>query len=293
MNRHARGRPLELDLPGGRLFALRFGPSGGRLALCAPGLSSNCVAFEAIGEGLAEAGRQVVALDLRGRGRSARTPPGSYGWPSHARDLIDAAALLGAGPVDLIGHSMGAFVAMQAAALAPDAVRSLVLVDGVGPPEPATLPAIRAAVDRLGMVHPSKETFVATIRRIGTVEPWSERWERYFAHELEPAPGGVRSRTDRAAVLEDLAYGEQHDARELWGALRGPALLVRASLPLGQGGGHIVSAADRDRFVATVPGGRAIEVAANHYGVVMHEATVRAIDEFLADAVGHPAGALP
>lgn len=278
----ALGRPVELELPAGRLFARRFGGADRPLALCAPGLSSNCVAFEAIGEGLAAAGRQVVALDLRGRGRSAATAAGTYGWPSHARDVLDAAARLGAGPVDLIGHSMGAFVVMQAAAMAPAAVRSLILVDGAAAPQPAALPAIRAAVERLGTVHRSRQEFIAAIRRLGTIEPWSERWERYFAHEWEPVPGGVRARTDRAAVLEDYAYGDEHDASELWGDLRCPALLVRASLPLGEEGGHIVSAADRDRFLATVPGSRVVEVAANHYGVVMHEAAVRAIGEFLA-----------
>jgi pimeloyl-ACP methyl ester carboxylesterase len=278
----APGRPLALDLPAGRFHALRFGASGGRLALCVPGLSSNCTAFAAIGEGLAAGGRQVVALDLRGRGRTPATSRGTYGWPRHARDVLEAAARLSGEPVDLVGHSMGAFVAMQAASMAPAAVRSLVLVDGAGPPEPAAMPAIRAAVGRLDTVHPSAAELIAVIRRLGIIEPWSERWERYFEHELEPVPGGVRARTDRAAVLEDLAWGEEHDPSDLWDDLRAPALLVRAALPLGPDGGHIVGADDRDRFLATVPGSRAVEVPANHYGVVMHEATIRAIGEFLA-----------
>lgn len=276
------GRPLELELPAGRLHALRFGAESGRLALCVPGLSSNCRAFEAIGERLGDAERQVVALDLRGRGRTVATPAGTYGWPSHARDVLDAAERLGDEPVDLLGHSMGAFVAMQAAAMAPAAIRSLVLIDGAGPPEPAAMPAIRAAVDRLGTVHRSAADLVAAVRDLGTIEPWSERWERYFARELQDVPGGVRARTDRDAVLEDLAYGEAHDPSDLWPALRAPSLVVRASLPLGPGGGHILSAADRDRLLATVPGSRAVEVTANHYGVVMDETTVCAVGGFLS-----------
>jgi pimeloyl-ACP methyl ester carboxylesterase len=229
-----------------------------------------------IGAGLAARGRRVVALDLRGRGRSPGTGPGTYGWPAHARDVLDAAARLADGPVDLVGHSMGAFVALQAAAVAPEAVRSVALIDGAGAPEPAAMPAIRGAVSRLGTVFPSREELVALVRRLGTIEPWSERWERYLEYDLEPAPGGgVRARTDRDAVMEDLAYGEAHDASDLWPALRAPALLVRALRPLPPDGGHIVTPADAERFGREV--GRVVEVDANHYGVVMHVATIEAV----------------
>jgi pimeloyl-ACP methyl ester carboxylesterase len=253
------------------------------VAICIPGLSANCISLSAVGEGLSAAGRRAVVLDLRGRGLSPATGPGTYGWCRHAGDVLEAAARLAEGPVDLIGHSMGAFVALQAAAMAPSAVRAVALIDGAGMPEPAAMPAIRAAVGRLGTVFPSAEALIEAVRGLGTIEPWSERWERYFRHELEPAPGGgVRSRTDREAVLEDLAYGESHDPSDLWAELRAPALLVRALRPLPPSGGHIVAPADAARFVRDVPRARVVEVDANHYGVVMHRATVDAVATFLA-----------
>jgi pimeloyl-ACP methyl ester carboxylesterase len=160
-------------------------------------------------------------------------------------------------------------------------VRRLVLVDAVGPPEPQTLAAIRAAVERLGALHASADEYVARIRQIGSVVPWSERWERAFRYELADAEGGVRARTDRQAVLEDLAYGEAHDPRELWAQLRSPVLLVRSALPILPGQGFVVRAADRDAFLARVPGAEVVEIAANHYGVMTHEASASAIARFL------------
>jgi hypothetical protein len=140
---------------------------------------------------------------------------------------------------------------------------------------------ILRAVERLGAVHPSAGDFIAEVRRHGTIVPWSQHWEHAFRHELEAVPGGVRSRTSRAAVLEDLAYGTVHDPRKLWTGLRVPVLLVRAAVPLAPRNGFIVSAADRDRLLASVAGAEVVEVDANHYGVVMHEATAEAAARFL------------
>lgn len=249
--------------------------------LCVPGLSSNGRAFDHLAERLAADGRRVVALDLRGRGLSAATAAGTYGWPNHARDVLEAAGLLSDAPVDLVGHSMGAFVGMQAVALAPARVRRLVLVDAVGPPEPQTIETIRRAVERLGAVYRSADDYLGRIREIGSVVPWSERWEGAFRYELVEAEGGVRARTDRSAVLEDLAYGEAHDPRELWAGLAIPALLVRAALAILPGQGFVVSAADRNAFIVQVPGAEVVEVDANHYGVMTHEATASAISRFL------------
>lgn len=281
LERDVSHEPLDLALETGSLRLHRCGPADGPLVLCVPGLSSNGRAFDLLAERLAEEGRHVVAMDLRGRGLSAATPAGTYGWPSHARDVVATAARLSDAPVDLVGHSMGAFVGMQAAALAPARVRRLVLVDAVGPPEPQTVAAIRRAVERLGALYASADEYVARVREVGSVVPWSERWERAFRYELVDVEGGVRSRTDRSAVLEDLAYGEAHDPRELWDGLGVPVLLVRSALPILPGQGFVVSAADRDAFVARVPGAEVVEIAANHYGVMTHEETAHAVARFL------------
>ena len=273
---------LDLALASGPLRALQRGPAGGAPVLCVPGLSANARSFDVLGAFLAARGRRVVALDLRGRGRSPAGVPGSHGWKRHAEDVLEAAARLGFASIDLIGHSMGAFVSMQAAALEPDRVRRLVLIDGVGPPEPAVVPPILAAVDRLGTVYASAEEYCERIRRYGAAVPWEDLWEQHYLEDLEQVPGGVQPRTSKPAVVEDAIYGGTHDARLFWPALRMPTLLLRAARELLPGKGFVVGADLRESFRAAVPSSRVAEVDANHYGVMAHEETLRAIDDFLS-----------
>jgi pimeloyl-ACP methyl ester carboxylesterase len=223
--------PVDLRLTSGSVRALRLGPEGGAPVMCVPGLSANARSFDAVSATLARRGRQVVALDLRGRGFSPATAPGSHGWLHHAEDVLEAAARLGFAEFDLIGHSMGAFVSMQAAALAAARVRRLVLIDAAGAPEPAVIPAILASVQRLGVVYPSAEEYWELIRGRGAVVPWEDLWEAHARYELESVTGGVRPRTSREAVVEDMMYGAAQDPRRLWPSLGMPTLLVRASRP--------------------------------------------------------------
>lgn len=277
-------RERDLDLSSGRVHAheWRGEAEDAGLVLCAPGLSSNACGFERIAGRLVQAGRRVVALDLRGRGRSETTPPGTYGWPAHARDLVEAATALGADRFDLVGHSMGAYVAMQTAADHPERVSRLVLIDGAGVPEPASLGPIGAGLRRLDRWHPSEDAYVAAVRAGGVVTPWNDLWERFYRYELERRPDGqVRSRTSLAAVLEDVQYGQQHPPDALWPGLRGPVLLLRASLALGDSGGFIVAAGDAVRFAAEVSGASVVPVEANHFGVMADPGTLAAIAGFL------------
>src|SRR5919201_391505 len=115
--------PVDVQLSSGSLRVLLRGPRGGTPSVCVPGLSANARSFDLIAETLARRGRRVAALDLRGRGFSPATAAGTYGWRHHAEDVLEAAGRLGFGAFDLVGHSMGAFVSMQVAALAPARVR--------------------------------------------------------------------------------------------------------------------------------------------------------------------------
>jgi pimeloyl-ACP methyl ester carboxylesterase len=272
---------LSFALPSGTIRAQRFGDAGAKaVTICVHGLSANSCSFGRLGETLGSRGHGVFAIDLRGRGHSDVTPPGTYGWLNHARDVIAVADALGARTFDYVGHSMGAYIGMALATLAAERVRRMVLIDAVGLPEPLSLVAIAGAVRRLGAVHSSADAYVAAVRGLGTIEPWSAHWERHYRYEILETPNGVRSRTDSAAVLEDMAYGSSQSPKALWPSLTMDALLVRAARPLG--GGFVVSARDRDAFVATAKRATAVDIDANHYGVVMHEDTGAQIARFLS-----------
>ncbi len=82
-------------------------------------------------------GWRVLALDLRGHGRSPR--PGSYPVPAMAGDVVGTLDGLGVDGFDLVGHSMGGMVAYLVAQRWPARVRRLVLVEP-SPPVPAVPP---------------------------------------------------------------------------------------------------------------------------------------------------------
>jgi pimeloyl-ACP methyl ester carboxylesterase len=273
---------LNIRVKHGAIRAHRFGDPAGPLVLCVHGLSANARGFDPLAASLSSFGYRVVAIDLRGRGHSTTSPPGTYGWKRHALDVLAVAAELSPDRFHLIGHSMGAFIAMQACELAADRLRSVTLIDAIGFPEPASMPPILSAVERLGKTHPSAEAYLARVRSLGTIEPWSEHWERYFQYELVETRDGVEARTSHHAVLEDVFYASTRDPHELWPAIRCPSLLVRAARPLGSPGGYLVSSDDRDRFLKSVPSSVAVDVDANHYGVLMHPGTFAAVGRFLS-----------
>ena len=273
------GTDLFLQLPSGRVRTRSHGTEDAPLVLGAPGLSANSFTFNALGPALAKAGHRLVAMDLRGRGRSDRGPAGSYGWANHARDVVATADALGAGRFDFVGHSMGAFVGLALMNLAPARVRRLVLIDALGVPHESAMPPIRAAAQRLGTVYPSSETFIDAVKTAGVV-PWSAFWEDHYREDLVEHDGGARQRAAPEAILEDLAYAAATDVRALWPAVTVPTLVVRAGKPFAPGA-DIITPEDLAAFQATVPSARAVDVPANHYGVMNHPLTVQAVEEHL------------
>jgi pimeloyl-ACP methyl ester carboxylesterase len=252
--------------------------------VCVPGLSANQRSFDVLGAHLGQVGWQVIAIDLRGRGRSPATEAGSHGWGSHARDVLAVGAELGHQHLSIVGHSMGAAVALTAVGIdAGKHIDKVILIDFAGRPEPSSLGPIGQSVERLGRVHGSADEFMEEVRAIGSIAPWDDHWEAHFRYELEEVRGGVRQRTSREAVLEDVAYGGAVDPYLLWPSLTMRTLLLRAARPILPGLGHILTAADFAEFSRVVPRAYTIEVDANHYGIVMHEDAVRAIERFLAE----------
>ncbi len=70
---------------------------------------------------------RVVALDLRGFGGS-EARPGAVAMAQYASDLRELITQLGLGPVVLVGHSMGGYIALAFAREFPALLRGLVLV---------------------------------------------------------------------------------------------------------------------------------------------------------------------
>lgn len=271
-------RVEELEVAG--LHAERRGDPGAPLAICVHGLSANLRGFDVLAPALAEAGRQVVAVDLRGRGGTPDSGPGTYGLASHARDVLAVADELDAERFALVGWSMGAFVTLAVAASAGDRLTHAVLIDALGNDiDPAALDAVRAGLARLEAVVPDPETYVAAIRAAGAVDPWEPLWDGYYRYELAQREDGTWSpRTSRSAALEDLEAGVDEDHRARWPALTMPTLVVRCTVPLN--GGLLIPETERDAVLAAVPTVEVAEIDRNHFGVITDPG-------FVGRVVGH------
>src|SRR5215210_8044599 len=92
------------------------------------GITAQHRAFNAAARHLGPS-RGLVAVDLRGRGDSDK-PDSGYGLAAHAADVVRVLDHLGLESAVLVGHSMGAFVALQTALEFPQRVRALALLDG-------------------------------------------------------------------------------------------------------------------------------------------------------------------
>lgn len=278
----AHAEDFEIMVESHRLHARRWGSVAGPLVLGVPGLSGNVAHFEFLGERIGGDDVQLVALDLPGRGRSDTTPPGSYGWENHARDLFGIADSLGFDRFAVIGQSMGGSVAMTAARLDASRLRAVVLVDVAGRVDPGVGTVIVDSLRRLGRTYQSREHYLAEVRSQGLVEPWNEYWDRAYTYDLDHIEGGVAVRTSAEAVAEDRAYTATQHPYDRWRHLTMPTLLVRATRELRAGAGHVVPSEDCDRFLREVPKATVVEVDGNHLTVNTHPATGEAIHSFLA-----------
>lgn len=128
---------VRLETPRGVMAGLRGEDSNGPRVLCLHGWQDNAASFLPLSTRLP--GLDLVAVDLPGHGHSDhRHPSANYYFMENLRDVDAALDELGWETCHLVGHSLGAGIAAVYAAAAPERVRSLVMLDALGPfSEPA------------------------------------------------------------------------------------------------------------------------------------------------------------
>ncbi len=116
-----------------KLYARAYGPADAAPAvLCMHGLTRNHKDFEPMIAALGPSGR-FIAVDVRGRGRSAWDPdPSRYTPPVYVQDMAALLDHLGLQRVVLAGTSMGGLMAMLMMRTMPERIQGVILND-IGP----------------------------------------------------------------------------------------------------------------------------------------------------------------
>lgn len=269
-----------------RLYYRAYGdPAAARLPLlCLPGLTRNSKDFHDLACRHA-ASRRVIAVDYRGRGRSAYDPePANYNPMSYLADLRPVLAAAGIGRAVLLGTSMGGLLALGLAATLPALVAGIILND-VGPDiDAAGYNRIAQAVGN--DLHPANYEAAAELwrRSDGAIYPrldaagWLELARATYRDD--ESGHGVRLDYDPAvgAALRAQAALPLPDLWPLFRALQPlPMLVLRGALS------DVLSAVTLARMRQDHPGLTAVTIPdVGHVPMLDEPAALAAIDDFLA-----------
>jgi pimeloyl-ACP methyl ester carboxylesterase len=185
----AQFRHDAISIKGVRLHFVEGG--SGAPILLVPGWPQSWYAWRYVMPLITAAGRRVIALDPRGMGDSDR-PASGYEMQTIAADLhgfAEALGLTAKGPIDVVGHDIGAWIGYFYAAEWPDDVKRLAVFDaaipGITPPPPAGFPTAEVnvktwhfAFNRLDdlpeiLLQGREREFLTWLFRAKSTRPWT------------------------------------------------------------------------------------------------------------------------
>ena len=193
---------------------------------------------------------RVVAFDQRGQGRST-TEPDDLTRDVFVNDTIAVIEHADAGPVVLVGQSMGAHTAMLTAARRPDLVSQLILIEGgLGGEGP----------DASHKVINWFRSWPAPFAYLPDAVSWFEGQgyrpdaARAWAAGLRETPGGLVPRFVPEVLLQQMLAVHLEKRLQEWTTVSCPTLLIK--------GGHgFIPAAEFDQMLSTNPRASMVEVA--------------------------------
>jgi pimeloyl-ACP methyl ester carboxylesterase len=254
------------------LHYVQWGEQGPPI-VCIHGLTANAFSFQAYADELASDHR-VIAYDLRGRGDSDKLEDG-YNIPIHAADLSELIDELELERPILIGHSLGALIALYFAAHYPDKVSKLVLVDAGAPlpwRSPEEQPAwLTASISRLGLPVASYNEYIERLKMAPFLGPyWNEYTDVYFEHDVYAnSDGTVTSKAYREGIIEEGQNFNEIKPEELWSKVQIPTLLLRAGQGLFTDDDQLLSEQAAEIVRQAIPDCRFVNFPTlNHYTIL-------------------------
>jgi pimeloyl-ACP methyl ester carboxylesterase len=212
---------------------IRWGPESDDPVLLLHGFADCAATFQFLVDEL-DASLPLAAFDWRGFGGSARAA-GGYWFPDYYADLeVLLDVLCPRGPARIVGHSMGANVAMIYAGVRPGRIRTLVNLEGFGLPRTHASQApgrLAEWLDEIRAPQPAGEyaSLAELAGRIAKRNPRlpADRAEFVAACWSAPAPGGgVRLLTDPAHRRTNPYLYRRDEMEACWRRIEARVLLV-------------------------------------------------------------------
>ena len=234
------------------------GPAGAPAILFSPGLGGSARYWEPHVDAFLNAGFRVLLYDHRGTGRSPGTLDASCTIDDMADDALAVIDAAGLGRAHLVGHAIGALIALALAKRAPARLDRLVLINA-WTRMPA--PTVRCFEARLALLrHAGRAAFVAAqpifLYPARFLAEHAERIDKECAAALShlPSDGHIVARIDAARGFDagDLSGVEQ---RALVIAARDDVLVPDLA-------SEVLAAALPDATLARLDGGHACNVTA-------------------------------
>lgn len=275
-----------IDTNGIRLHYVEH-PADGPTLLLFPGLNANAVFFQGLVHAGLSPALRVLAIDLRGRGRSD-APETGYTMQDHADDILGMLDGLGIERAVIGGHSFGGLLTYYVAAHYPDRVQKGIVIDSPLEVDQTVIEQVGPALDRLKMVSPSWGEYLAGVKAMPYYEGWWDPdLEAYYRADVwEDKDGSVRSRLDPEKIRQALEGTTEVDWSSLAGLIDAPLLLFRTTAPFGPPGyPPMVSSEQADRTIRLLTSARYVELPGNHI-TALFGVSARIVAQAIVDFVG-------
>jgi len=274
----------QVEIDGVRLAVTEW-PGKGPAIVCIHGLTANHTCWASMADALS-AEHRLIAYDLRGRGESDK-PEKGYSLEVHGRDLAGLLDHYGLEKAIIMGHSLGAHIALRFAAHEPRRVSRLVLFDGGLDVRAEVLDSLRPAINRLGLDFPSLDMFLGFIRGLPMFEGrWNEYLEGYFRYDVQTLPSGaVRAKAAKHAIEEEIQNLERERLWVWHHRVKCPTLIFRAPDGLLTPTDCLMTEEEGRAMAAAIPRSKLVVVPhTNHYTVLLgrHPKVKTALRAFLA-----------
>jgi pimeloyl-ACP methyl ester carboxylesterase len=232
----AQAREIEIALPHLRLAARAWGDPASPPLLALHGWLDNAASFDQLAPLLCEH-FYIVALDFPGHGRSDWRAAGAwYHYIDYPGDVLAAVDALGWQRFSLLGHSLGGTVASVVAAVVPQRVDYLVLIEALGPlagDAERALENLRKAIEERAVVSEkslrvfeSEDIAIAARRKANGLSQMAAT--ALVGRGIKSVPGGFSWSTDpRLTLASPQRYIEDQIIAMLHG-IRAPTLLILA-----------------------------------------------------------------